>query len=78
MNLGYLDNKINFKDVLIITSFSFIVFSIRWFFSFYFLEENLTVKLLFDSISDGNFYYPIIEFFSNFDFNNSLNPTINK
>ena len=77
MNLQYLDNKINFKDFLIIISFSFIAFAIRWFFSFYFIEENLTVKLLFESISDGNFYYPIIDFFSNFDFNNSLNPKIN-
>ncbi len=70
------NEKISFKDIVFILIFSAVLFFIRWFFSFYYFDEDLSVKLLFESISDGDFFYPIISFFSNFDFNNSLHPEI--
>lgn len=74
-----LKKKLSFDILSAILIISFIFFLIRWSYSFYYYpEEELTVKLLFESISDGSFYYPIINFFSNFDFNKSFNPNIDK
>ena len=64
------------SNVLKLFLISFIFFTIRWGSSFYFLNEDLLTKILFESISDGSFFYPLIKFLSNMDFNNSLNPLI--
>ena len=64
------------SKILTLLIISAIFFIIRWGISFYFINENLLVKILFESISDGSFFYPLIKFLSNMDFNNSLNPLI--
>jgi len=61
-------------SLLFLVAFCF--FITRWGISFYNLKEDLIVKILYESISDGSFYYPLIKFLSNLDFNNSFNPLI--
>ena len=62
--------------ILTIFIISSIFFSIKWCISFYFINEDLIVKILFESVSDGSFFYPIIKFLSEGDLSNSLNPLI--
>jgi len=64
------------NEVIKLYIISLIFFLIRWGTSFYFINEELIVKILFESISDGSFYYPLIKFLSNAEFTNSLNPFI--
>ena len=52
------------------------LFCSKWIVSVLFFNEDLIVKILFESISDGSFYYPYIKFFSILDFTNSFNPNI--
>ena len=66
----------NKKYLTTILFISLIFFLIKWITSFYYLNEELLVKILFESVSDGSFYYPLINFFSHFDFSNTLNPLI--
>ena len=64
------------NDIKILSIISLTFFLIRWGTSFYFLNEDIITKILFESLSDGSFFYPLIKFLSNLDFNNSLNPLI--
>lgn len=52
---------------------SFIFFSIKWGFSFYFLNEEIISKVIFESVADGSFFYPLIKYLSLGEFNISLN-----
>ena len=76
-------SKKNIKDSIFSDSIktlfliSLIFFLIKWGTSFYFIKEDLITKSIFESVSDGSFFYPLIKFLSNLDFNNSLNPYIN-
>ena len=67
-----LRNK-NINTILIISIF---LFSIKWILSFYFFKENLSVKIIFESVSDGHYYYPLIKYLAFFEFNNSFDPNI--
>ena len=64
------------KNILIIFFISLIFFFIRWGVSFYYLNEEIISKVIFESIDDGSFFYPLIKYLSIADFNNSLNPFI--
>ncbi len=68
--------SLNKRYLITIFFISVIFFLIKWVTSFYYLNEELLVKILFESVSDGSFYYPLIKFFSQFDFLNTLNPLI--
>ena len=70
------NNSIVKNDISILILISFIFFTIRWGSSFYFFNEDIITKILFESLSDGSFFYPLIKFLSNLDFSNSLNPLI--
>ena len=59
--------------ILIITT---LLFSVKWVLSFYFFEENLSVRIIFESVTDGHFYYPFIKHLSLFELNNSFDPYV--
>ena len=59
--------------ILIITT---LLFSVKWVSSFYFFEESLSVKIIFESVTDGHYYYPNIKYLAFFEFNNSLDPYV--
>ena len=62
--------------ILIIFIISIIFFLIKWGISFYYINEDLIVKILFESVSDGSYFYPLIKFLSDGNLSNSLNPLI--
>jgi len=59
--------------ILIITT---LLFSVKWVLSFYFFKENLVVKIIFESVGDGHFYYPHIKYLAFFELDNSLDPYV--
>ena len=63
----------NINTLLIISLF---LFSIKWILSFYFFKESLSVRIIFESVTDGYFYYPLIKYLAFFEFNNSFDPHI--
>ena len=56
--------------------FSFLIISIKWFLSFYYFDETLDIKIIFESVTDGKYYYPLIKYLSDFNFNQSFDPEI--
>ena len=69
-------NSLISKNIKLLLLISLIFFLIKWGTSFYFITEDLAAKIIFESVSDGSFFYPLIKFLSNLEFNNSLNPMI--
>jgi len=59
--------------ILIITA---LLFSVKWVLSFYFFKESLAVKVIFESVADGHFYYPHIKYLAFFELDNSLDPYV--
>ena len=59
--------------ILIITT---LLFSVKWVLSFYFFKESLAVKIVFESVADGHFYYPHIKYLAFFELDNSLDPYV--
>ena len=55
---------------------SILLFLSKWIFSFTFFDENLDVKIIFESVTDGKYYYPLIKYLAELNFNNSYDPAI--
>ena len=56
--------------------FSFLIISVKWFFSYYYFDETLDIKIIFESVTDGKYYYPLIKYLSDFNMNQSFDPEI--
>jgi hypothetical protein len=66
-----LNKKKNFLFLL-----SILLFLSKWIFSFALFDEDLDIKIIFESVTDGKYYYPLIKYLSELSFNNSYDPTI--
>ena len=55
---------------------SILLFLAKQPFSFSLFDENLDVKIIFESVTDGKYYYPLIKYLAELSFNNSYDPTI--
>jgi hypothetical protein len=64
----------NINKILIL---SISLFLSKWILSFYFFNENLSVKIIFENVGDGHYWYPYIKYLTSLDFNNSFDPNIN-
>ena len=64
-----------FKKFYIIYISFFLIF-IKWFFSFYFFQEEIDVRIIFESVADGKYYFPLIKYLSDLNFNLSFDPSI--
>ena len=64
----------NINTILIIST---ILFSAKWILSFYYFKEDLSVRIIFESVADGHYWYPYIKYLAFFEFNNSFDPHIN-
>ena len=64
------------KNTATLLIISTILFSVKWILSFYFFKENLSIRIIFESVTDGWYYYPFIKYIAFFEFNNSFNPFI--
>ena len=56
--------------------FSFFIITIKWFFSFYYFDETLDIKIIFESVTDGKYYYPLIKYLSDYNLSQSFDPEI--
>ena len=65
------------KNIYILLIISIFLFSVKWILSFYFFKENLSVRIIFESVTDGYNYYPFAKYLAFFEFNNSFDPFIN-
>ena len=68
-------SKIPTNSYLLI--FSFLIILTKWSFSYFFFSENTDIKIIFESITDGKYYYPLIKYLSDFNFSHSFDPNIN-
>ncbi len=66
------NKKINF----LIFFFSMIFFILKWHHSFLNFDESINVRIIFESVSDGYYYFPSFKALTNFDLNNSFDPSI--
>ena len=64
------------KEILFLFFVSILLFLTKWIFSFSLFDEDLDVKIIFESVTDGKYYYPLIKYLAEFNFNNSYDPTI--
>ena len=55
---------------------SIFLFSIKWYYPFSNFDESIDVRVIFESISDGYYYYPLLKALSNFDLNYSFDHSI--
>ena len=69
---------INKNSIITITIASFLLFSFKWILSFYFFSDDLSNKIIFDTPTDGYFYYVYLEAMSNLNFNNSFDLEIDE
>jgi hypothetical protein len=64
------------KELTYIFFLAFFLFIGKWFFSFYYFNEDLGIKIILESQSDGYFYFPYVKAFSTLNFNNSFDLNI--
>ena len=67
-------NKNSFFILLFLILFLFIF---KWIFSYIYFDDDLSIKVIFDTKSDGYFYYVYTEALSSLNFNNSFDTNIN-
>ena len=63
-------SRINYTIFII----SVLIVSIKWMTSYYFFQESIDVKIIFESVMDSKVYYPLIKYLSEFQFNYSYDP----
>ena len=54
-----------------------IIVSVKWISSYYFFNEELSTKIIFESVPDGEYFYPQIKYLSQMVFNQSFDQDIN-
>ena len=64
------------KNIFFLFFLSLSIFLSKWIFSFSFFHEALDVKIIFESVTDGKYYYPLVKYLAEFNFNNSYDPAI--
>ena len=66
-------NKNSFLILLLISVFLFIF---KWIFSYIYFDDDLSIKIIFDTKSDGYFYYIYTKSLTTLNFNNSFDTNI--
>ena len=56
---------------------AFVLVLVKWSISYSFFSEPINLKIIFESVTDGKYYYPLISYLTEFNFNNSFDPEIN-
>ena len=49
------------KEIFFLFFVSILLFLTKWIFSFSLFDEDLDVKIIFESVTDGKYYYPLIK-----------------
>ena len=66
----------NIKNFNYILSYTFLIFIFKWLFSYIFFNDDISIKIIFDTPSDGYFYYIYTEALSHLKFNESFDSEI--
>ena len=66
----------NIKHINIILFCTFLIFIFKWIFSYFFFEDDISLKIIFDTPGDGYFYYVYTEALLNLKFNESFDSSI--
>ena len=61
---------------LLILTFGSIIFLFKWYLSFNNFAEDISAKIIFESFSDGYYYFPNLKLLADFNLNNSFDPFI--
>ena len=69
----YNKNSIN----LFIIIFGLIIFTTKWYYPYLIFDEEIEVKIIFESISDGYYNFATFKALANLNLNNSFSPLIN-
>ena len=64
------------KENFFLFFLAILLFISKWIFPFSFFDENLDIKIIFESVTDGKYYYPLIKYLAELNFNNSYDPAI--
>ncbi len=66
------------KNLLLLIFISFLIFGSKWIVSYYLFTETTSIKIIFESVTDGYYYFPLVKYLAIFEFNNSFNPYFEK
>tara|TARA_B100001123_G_C15343016_1_gene1035827 strand:+ start:2881 stop:4731 length:1851 start_codon:yes stop_codon:yes gene_type:complete len=55
---------------------SFLLITVKWIISYYFFPDPIDLRIIFDSVTDGKYYFPLIKYLSNLNLNISFDPEI--
>ena len=66
------------KNLLLLIFISFLIFGSKWIVSYYLFTETTSIKVIFESVTDGYHYFPLVKYLAIFEFNNSFNPYFEK
>ena len=66
------------KNLLLLIFISFLIFGSKWIVSYYLFTETTSIKVIFESVTDGYYYFPLVKYLAIFEFNNSFNPYFEK
>lgn len=69
--------KINISIFIYILIISLSLFSLKWILSYFFFDDDISLKIIFDTPEDGFFYYIYSEALTNFNFNPSYDQELN-
>lgn len=64
------------KTIFLIVFCSLLLFVGKWFFSYYFFDNEIGIRVIFEQPTDGYFYFPYIKYLSTLNFNISFDPNI--
>ena len=67
-------NKTNINLFIII--FSLVTFVVKWYHSYFYFDEEIEARIIFESIGDGWYNFATFKALANLDLNNSFNPLI--
>ena len=67
-------NKININLFIII--FGLIIFTTKWYYSYFYFDEEIEAKIIFESVSDGYYNFAPFKALANLNLNNSFSPLI--
>jgi len=69
--------ELNKKNTnLLILTFGSIIFFFKWYLSFNNFAEDISVKIIFESVSDGYYYFSQLKLLADFNLNNSFDPFV--
>ena len=68
-------NKTNINLFIII--FGIIIFTTKWYYSYFYFDEEIEAKIIFESVSDGYINFAPFKALANLNLNNSFSPLIN-